>query len=700
MKIDWTISKTGRRIRKDSFEYHHDMNFISNELKSIYLDEQLSTNQVPERFREKTGIQITNGKCYEIISRLGILRNKSESVSLSLSSLDYSQTFLTENMISILDGIVVGDGTINPNHNTKVARIIISGSQEEFIKYCCNLLKSYDACIPFFTPSNGRKDSIGTWTTRSKFHPDIYKVYNRWYKNGKKDVPEDFSLDPISLLLWYLGDGSLSSENKSNSLSMYFSTNSFSKESIQKSIVDRLENINFHASRITEDNRLFMKTESIVPMLKYMGGESPVKCYSYKFNIDEWRLKKSMKEVSKILNLDYQKLANWVKTGFVKYSRSPGGKKVLFSEDEFNELSNRLSSGELSREKHKKAKTRPQIENQFSWDCQITRHKDENDDEFLSRMASIYIQNGFPYKKYTENKLQKEWFSIKKSQYIIPDSDIIKYRRNGLSLADHFQQHIFSLNRKNKISPLEMFNTKNLLIDCLKRNDALSCTLTYAGLHSAICSDVKSPRLNNFPPLIARDLYNYYCLDNYKVLDFCSGFGGRLFGASVSKRNISYTGIEPAEKTYLGLVNSQIFIKNINPSFNSKILNGCAEDELTLFRDNSFDFCFTSPPYFDTEEYDYSNTQSFIKFNNYESWKENFLNVVIKETYRVLKNDRYFVINIGKFDRYDISLDIEYLATKNGFSLESKKQIAFPMYGFTNSQSEFRMEPLLIFKKN
>jgi hypothetical protein len=314
MDIDWTISKTGRRVRKDSFEYKNDMNLVVTELKKLYLDEQLSTNQIPKRLMEKTGIAITSGKCYSIIERLDILRSKSESISLATSTLDYSKAFLTKEMVAILDGIIIGDGTMNANHNTKVARISISGSQEEFIRYCFKLLKPYDACSPKYTPSDGRKGGTGTWTTNSKFHPDLYQVYKKWYDaNGVKDVPKDVSLDPMSIMLWYLGDGSLSSENKSNSLTMYFSTNSFSKEAIKTHLSEPLKNMGFLTSRITNDNRLFIKTLSIIPLLKYMGGESPVKCYSYKFNVDEWRLKKTMKETANLLHLDYGKLANWVR---------------------------------------------------------------------------------------------------------------------------------------------------------------------------------------------------------------------------------------------------------------------------------------------------------------------------------------------------------------------------------------------------
>ena len=560
-------------------------------------------------------------------------------------------------------------------------------------------MSPYDAGELCYTPSNGEKDGLGIWTTTSKFHPDLYTVYKRWYNdNGIKDVPEDVSLKPMSIMLWYLGDGSLSSR-MTNSISLYFSTNSFSKKAIEENLSNRMEELGFLTNRITKDNRLFIKTESIVSLLAYMGGESPVKCYSYKFNVDEWRKKKTMKEVSELLKIDYGKLAALVKTGFINHSRSPGGKKVLFSNDEFKELSERISSGEIPREKHKKTKTRAIVNNDCTWDAQVLRGASESDKDYINRMAKIFISNGFPHKKYSMDKLRKEWFSLRKSQYIIPSSDIINYRRHGLPFADHFHPHIFSLNRKGKISPLELFNNREMLSKCLKRNGAEKGLLTYAGLHSAICSDTRSPRLNNFPPLIARDLFNYYCEDGYSVLDPCSGFGGRLIGASISKRDISYTGIDPSDKTYFGLVETQKFIKDIYPAFSSRVINGCAEEELKVFRNDSFDFCFTSPPYFDTEEYSDKETQSFIRYDVYDEWKKKFLVTVIENVFRVLRKNRYFCINVGKFGSHDISKDIEEISLSVGFKLDSRKNIAFPTYSFTKTEYEFRLEPLLVFKR-
>ena len=437
-----TTSKTGRKLRKDSFESNNNMRKVRSYLQYLYEDCKLSTNGIPIEMEKKYDIKISAGKAFHILKDMGILRSKSESILMAKATLDYSKSYLTDEMFAVIDGIVIGDGTMDVNEKTKVARVSISGAQEEFIKYCKKILSPYRPSELIYTKSDGAKDSLGIWTVRTKFHPDLYKMYGRWYDINKvKDIPHDVSFEPIAILLWYLGDGSLSSLNKNNSRTLYFSTNSFSKKLIDKNLVTKFEDMGIEVSRITSDNRLFLKTKSIVKLLRYMGGESPVKCYSYKFDIESWRLKKSMKEVANELNVDYQRLASWVKTGFIEHSRSPGGKKVLFSVEEFNKLLKRFKSGELSREKHKKTTLRPiqgsgnarNARNARNTETQILKLMGESDKEYIERMAKIYIQNGFPYKRYSKEKLEKEFFGVRKAQYIIPDTADINYRKNGIN---------------------------------------------------------------------------------------------------------------------------------------------------------------------------------------------------------------------------------------------------------------------------
>ena len=45
---DTLKSVTGRRMRKDSFELNHDMILVEDILKKLYLEDRLSTTQIPD----------------------------------------------------------------------------------------------------------------------------------------------------------------------------------------------------------------------------------------------------------------------------------------------------------------------------------------------------------------------------------------------------------------------------------------------------------------------------------------------------------------------------------------------------------------------------------------------------------------------------------------------------------------------------
>ena len=58
------------------------------------------------------------------------------------------------------------------------------------------------------------------------------------------------------------------------------------------------------------------------------------------------------------------------------------------------------------------------------------------------------------------------------------------------------------------------------------------------------------------------------------------------------------------------------------------------------------DISFTSPPYFNREQYKDEN-QSFKKYGEYDDWRDNFLKPTLTTIYEYLKNDRYILWNIG-----------------------------------------------------
>jgi hypothetical protein len=182
--------------------------------------------------------------------------------------------------------------------------------------------------------------------------------------------------------------------------------------------------------------------------------------------------------------------------------------------------------------------------------------------------------------------------------------------------------------------------------------------------------------VNEFQPYLARDIYKKYCKDGDKILNPCAGWGGRLIGlASCLFKDIEYVETDPSTKTYNGLIKLKDFL---NLGDNYKQYNLPFED-LEL-KENYFDFVFTSPPYFDTEQYADEETQSYKKNANYEIWRDNFLYIMIDKIVYSLKKGGKCILNVGD-KKYPISTDIKkYLdekykiKTKNdNFSLDSNE---------------------------
>lgn len=166
--------------------------------------------------------------------------------------------------------------------------------------------------------------------------------------------------------------------------------------------------------------------------------------------------------------------------------------------------------------------------------------------------------------------------------------------------------------------------------------------------------------VNEFQPYLARDIYKKYCKDGDKILNPCADWGGRLIGlASCLFKNIEYVETDPSTKTYEGLIKIKQFLKLGD---NIKQYNLPFED-LELKKDY-FDFAFTSPSYFDTEQYSDEETQSFKRNENYQMWRDNFLYTMIDKIMYSLKIGGKCILNVGN-KRYPISDDIKkYLKDK------------------------------------
>jgi len=246
----------------------------------------------------------------------------------------------------------------------------------------------------------------------------------------------------------------------------------------------------------------------------------------------------------------------------------------------------------------------------------------------------------------------------------------------------------------------------------------------------------------NFPPLTARYLYEHYTnhinIDELEpkqlnIYDPSSGWGGRILGAMSSLKRIHYIGTDPNTDNFIDEVGISRY-EYVANFFNNEVLetNPFWEEEKNTFHyfqegsehignhpefqqyKGKLDMVFTSPPYFDREQYSEDEEQSFKAYPKYDDWRDNFLNPTLTNAFNSLRNDRYLLwniadIKIGKDKYHPLEQDsIDVIENLGGEYQGKLKMLMTSMVGVDQSNVKnsvkingtyLKYEPIFIFYK-
>jgi 16S rRNA G966 N2-methylase RsmD len=655
---------------------------LKNILEKWYLNEKKSTPEIEKSFKKTYDIETTNTVIYLLLKEFNIeIRSISDSVSMAVRSMDYEKNILEEGSVEmqVIDGLLLSDGYISSSKDQKYHRFSLASSQKEFISYCRDkLLKLNPSEIMGgehgYSNEKGYEKVMHAFSTA--FHPDFTKQRVRWYIDGKKLVPKDIKLTPLSLKLWYYGDGTLINNRISNSCVVRLSTDGFTQEDVEF-LIEQLKTL-FGIKSKNANGRIRLLTESIPSFFNCIGMVSDIDCYSYKFDVDEWRFWKSMKLVSNSLKIPYSRLCHLVKTDSIEHSRSPGGKKVFFTDSQVKKIEQLHCSGLLETDARKSSlavtkgafKKEPNTENKY--------------DEILSV--------GFPYITLTEAEKVIMFNRLNNIPTITIDDREIKASYRDNELAMNYHPHLFNVRCDSKRSPHEAFGERKTLTNLVEKFLSKNIEFSSLNVRNEICQSDGTKRTSVFPVRIAKTLYTVYGKDNMRVLDPCAGYSSRLIGFLTSARGGTYEGIEPCVKTYKGLIKTIDEIQPMTKNHNVTIYNDCAETKMPTIN-NQYDMIFTSPPYFNKEKYSDEETQSFIKYSSYDKWLDGFLFTLIRESHRLLKNDGVFLLNISNCNTYNIVEHTESFVRKL-FNIEK----VLLMTSKARFEDDF-VEPIFILRK-
>ena len=316
-------------------------------MRELCIDKQMGLSAIQKWFLEKHNIRVSVGFLSNRLKDANIQRRScSKARRIVSDSPDWDREFLTEETIEAIDGFLLGDGYAYVNHNKLISRISCGVQHKEFCDYCRSFFLSYKASESSYSPDKSGRSS-GTWSFRTRFHPDLYKIASRWYPKDYpiKRVPADARITKLSVMLWYLGDGTVI--NKNNTCTIRLSTDAFPPEDIENILMPKLIQQNIDCCR-TSENRIRVKTRSVPQFFDLIGRQSPIECYSYKFNVPEWRFESvRMRDAAKILGVDYNRLSYLTKIGKQPCYRASENGKPRFLPEHLEFAKTLIKEGQL-----------------------------------------------------------------------------------------------------------------------------------------------------------------------------------------------------------------------------------------------------------------------------------------------------------------------------------------------------------------
>jgi len=208
---------------------------------------------------------------------------------------------------------------------------------------------------------------------------------------------------------------------------------------------------------------------------------------------------------------------------------------------------------------------------------------------------------------------------------------------------------------------------------CLQHRDDGNESVLPKNLRRAL-DLVNGGTIANFKPMNARAIYEHICPVMWgNVLDFSSGYGGRMLGSMTSNMRYNYTGIDPNTKTYRGLDALGALLDQNGLGSGYKM--HCIPSE-QFESDKKYDAAFSSPPYFNLEVYTDEPTQCMNNYTTLDDWFDGYAAPTIQMVWDHLDNNTYYAVNIADYkqgkNEFKIVDDWISISEKIGFKYVEK----------------------------
>lgn len=332
-------------------------------------------------------------------------------------------------------------------------------------------------------------------------------------------------------------------------------------------------------------------------------------------------------------------------------------------------------------------------------------------EQMEAEVFDIYRSTGvLPIHYYNIEGCQELVYELASKKKSVTDRIINVGNNEGLTLGRFwFENMQDAFTRQDReVSLRGRFNNdtklKRAINLCYKHRDEGADAVIPKNLRRAF-DLVSGGSIQNFKPMNARAVWEYVCPNMFgRVLDFSSGYGGRMMGAMTSNMRYHYTGIDPNTKTYNGLVALGELMNECGQGSGYE-MNHCPS-ELFVPEPGSYDAAFSSPPYFNLETYSDEPTQCMNSCSNLDAWFQLYVEPTLKMLHTGLADDAIYAVNIADYkigkDQFEIVEKWKELSEKCGFQYQHTVKMMLnvrPGQGNGKKANGFKYEGIYIFQR-
>lgn len=331
-------------------------------------------------------------------------------------------------------------------------------------------------------------------------------------------------------------------------------------------------------------------------------------------------------------------------------------------------------------------------------------------EEWIEEVFDYYRNHhGFPYYELSDSEVEKELWKLRNRKARVDDSGVIKWDLTANTLCTFFFPHIWQVRFRNRKTAWEAFHDDTILKDGIRLCFRIKQNVSPGALVDAFTLGTRHSIgvVSRFKPMAAKAVWERYAPEGGLCYDYACGWGGRLLGCMASKKKLRYVGVDPESRTNKCLLDLSARIRAVYGAGIADVHSAGSEEYCPPELHESIDVAFSSPPYFDLEDYSSEPSQSHLKFPDIESWLDGFLGATFLNIRTMLKPGGVLALNLLDYEmtdsrKADTNIVEGALERIHALGFEPLEKLGIQMVqrkGQGQQARAYKLEPVYVFLK-